>query len=84
MFMRDSGQSSFTRSERIQRALMAWGALILFVMGIFLLIAPRRCPDAESMKVGDNGVQRFGDRDCYRQAVLLRLGGSGRSQPEGF
>jgi hypothetical protein len=66
--MQDLNRDCFRWSERIQRALMVWGALVLFALGFYLLFAPKRGGDAESMKVGDNGVQRTVASDFHQWA----------------
>jgi hypothetical protein len=38
--MRDLAERAPSRGERVQRALMIWAALILFVLGLLLLMAP--------------------------------------------
>lgn len=42
-----------SRAERVKRGLMVWGALILFVLGVWLLIEPMKAHGAEK---GDNVV----------------------------
>jgi hypothetical protein len=54
MFISGMKQVHFTRAERIKRGLMVVCAVVLFVLGIFLLVEPLRAGGAEPGKVMDN------------------------------
>ena len=62
--MTDLEQSARSRSERIQRTLMVWGALILFAVGFLLLLAPRKAAGAQLTGTGDNEMHQSGIRKC--------------------
>lgn len=53
MIMDGFGQGGTGLRERIKRGLMVWCALILFVLGVWLLIEPVKAQGAEK---GDNVV----------------------------
>jgi hypothetical protein len=63
--MKDPIESTRPRSEKIQRVLMVWGALILFVLGFLLLLTPGRRDGAHSMGTSDNEMHRSGTTTCY-------------------
>lgn len=63
--MKDVVQETRSRSERIQKVLMVWGALVLFALGFLLLLAPRRAEGAWSSRTGDNEMRRIGTKTCY-------------------
>jgi hypothetical protein len=54
LFMGGIREISFTQRERIKRALMVCCAVVLFVMGIFLLFEPLKTRRAESGRLMDN------------------------------
>jgi hypothetical protein len=68
--MKDVAEDVRSRSERIQRVLMVWGALILFALGVLLLLAPKRAEGACSRVKGDNELHRIGTKTCYECAGL--------------
>jgi hypothetical protein len=45
-----------SRPRRVQRALMVWSALILFVLGVWLLMGPFKAHAAEKVDKVDNVV----------------------------
>lgn len=44
-----SPQPNTTRTERVKRGLMVWCALILFVLGVWLLLEPLEARGAQKM-----------------------------------
>jgi hypothetical protein len=72
--MRDVVQNFRSRGERVQSALMIWGAIILFALGVLLLLAPSRADCARSCATSDNEMRRIGTKTCYGCGlVVLRL-----------
>jgi hypothetical protein len=43
------GHGEFSRGERVKRGLMVWCALILFVLGVWLLVEPLKARGAEKV-----------------------------------
>jgi hypothetical protein len=63
--MKDAVQETRSRSERIQKVLMVWGAVVLFALGFLLLLTPRRAEGACSSRTGDNEMHRIGTKTCF-------------------